>query len=278
MVIRLSQSGGPAKARNLGAGAAKGSILVFIDADTAVPPDIVRQVTAAFDQDPELAAIIGSYDDEPGMSNFLSQYKNLFHHFIHQTSQEEAWTFWGACGAIRSEIFSSLGGFNGNYSEPSIEDIELGYRLKRAGYRIKLVKTLQVKHLKRWEAGSLLKSDFLHRALPWTELILREGLLINDLNLKHTHRISVLAVYLLIGAILGAVWSPWLLAGAGALTVLLILLNLPLYRFFWKKRGLRFTIKALPLHWFYYFYCGLAFVIGQIWFRIKSGKGTAEDI
>jgi hypothetical protein len=49
--------------------------------------------------------LIGSYDDAPGANNFLSQYKNLFHHYTHQTGSEEASTFWGACGAIRRDVF-----------------------------------------------------------------------------------------------------------------------------------------------------------------------------
>ena len=35
---------------------------------------------------------------------------------------------------------------------PSVEDIDLGYRLKDAGYRICLDKSLQVKHLKEWRS------------------------------------------------------------------------------------------------------------------------------
>lgn len=67
-----------------------------------------------------------------------------------------------------------MGGFDESYRKPSIEDIELGYRLKQAGLKIRLCKALQVKHLKRWEVVSLLRADFFYRALPWTELILRD--------------------------------------------------------------------------------------------------------
>lgn len=29
----------------------------------------------------------------------------LLHHYVHQTACEQASTFWGACGAIRREVF-----------------------------------------------------------------------------------------------------------------------------------------------------------------------------
>ena len=100
----------------------------------------------SFSENPDLAALIGSYDDAPGEKNFLSQYKNLFHHYTHQHGKVEASTFWGACGAIRREIFLSMAGFNDNYRQPCIEDIEFGYRLKQEGYKIRLCKSIQVKH------------------------------------------------------------------------------------------------------------------------------------
>jgi GT2 family glycosyltransferase len=151
-VLKVPQAGGPAKARNLGAQASHGDILFFMDADVTLAPDTLEQVLAAFDTQPQIAALIGSYDDAPGAPNFLSQYKNLFHHYTHQRGCEEASTFWGACGAVRREVFSAVGGFDEAYRYPSIEDIELGYRLKRAGHSIHLCKQVQVKHLKRWEA------------------------------------------------------------------------------------------------------------------------------
>ncbi|MGH7457305.1 MAG: glycosyltransferase family 2 protein, partial [bacterium] len=194
-VLRTPIAGGPARARNLGAREAVGDILFFVDADVVIPRDALAQIAAAFRSDPNLAALIGSYDDMPAARNFLSQYKNLFHHYVHQSAGVEASTFWGACGAIRREIFLVANGFDESYHQPCIEDIELGYRLKRAGYRIRLCKGLQVKHLKRWSFTALLKTDFFQRALPWTALILRQRQFINDLNLKTSNRVSAVLIY-----------------------------------------------------------------------------------
>jgi glycosyltransferase involved in cell wall biosynthesis len=261
-VVCLPERKGPAHARNVGAHFAQGDILFFVDADVTVPPDTFARIEKAFKQDPSLTALFGSYDDEPEERNFLSQYKNLFHHYIHQISREEASTFWSGCGAIRREVFLGLGGFNESYRRPSIEDIELGYRLKQAGYRIRLLKELQVKHLKRWDISALLRSDFFDRALPWTELIVKDRGFINDLNLRFANRLSVTLTFGFVAALVGGHWWSGSFAVAGAFALLLILLNMPVYGFFLCKRGLWFMIRTIPWHWFYYFYSGLAFAIG----------------
>jgi len=261
-VLRIPIPQGPARARNLGAREAQGDILLFLDADVEIHPDAIGQVEAAFHNDPHLTALFGSYDDEPGEKNFLSQYKNLFHHYVHQISREEASTFWSGCGAIHRKVFLEMGGFDEAYRNPCIEDIELGYRLKQAGYRIRLSKELQVKHLKRWNIRSLLKSDFFDRALPWTELIMRNRSFTNDLNLRTSSRLGVMLTYGFLAALVGGYWWPGSFAVAGASALLLIIIGMPVYRFFFWKRGTWFTTKAIPWHWFYNFYCGLAFAIG----------------
>jgi len=263
-VIRIPESGGPARARNLGARAAQGDILFFVDADVAVCPEAIGYVLDIFQNNPYLGAMIGSYDDAPGSPNFLSQYRNLLHHYVHQNGCEEASTFWGACGGIRREIFLAVGGFNESYRRPSIEDIELGYRLKAAGYRIRLCKTLQVKHLKHWDAVSLLRADFFYRALPWTELILRDGKLTNDLNLQVSSRVSAMLAYgLLVCLVLAWLWLGFLAVGA-VLGLVLFSLNAGLYRFLARKQGIWFALKSIPWHWLYYLYSGLAFAIGMV--------------
>jgi glycosyltransferase involved in cell wall biosynthesis len=245
-VLRLPTCGGPARARNLGAQAAKGDILFFVDADVAICRDTIENVAIAFTREPDLAALIGSYDDAPGAPNFLSQYKNLFHHYTHQTASEDASTFWGACGAIRREVFLSMGGFDERYRKPCVEDIELGYRLKREGYRIRLCKELQVKHLKRWEAISLLRAEIFYRALPWTELILRDRQFVNDLNLKLSTRLCVILTFGLVSTLLAALWWPGFLAVAGIVSLCLLALNAPVYRFFLDKRGFWFALGVIP--------------------------------
>ncbi|MBD1804921.1 glycosyltransferase family 2 protein [Microcoleus sp. FACHB-SPT15] len=279
-VLKVPTCGGPARARNLGAQAAQGDILYFIDADVTICPDAISQVANAFTQEPDIAALIGSYDDAPGASNFLSQYKNLFHHYTHQIASEEASTFWGACGAIRREIFFSLGGFDESYYRPCVEDIELGYRLKRAGHKIRLCKDLQVKHLKHWKPVSLLRAEIFYRALPWTELILRDRKFINanDLNLKLSSRLSVMLTFAILSALVESLWWSGFLAIAGVLSLILLAINAPVYQFFLQKRGLRFTLQVIPWHWFYFLYSGLSFVIGTASYHSRQWLSPSANL
>lgn len=255
-VLRLPNRVGPARARNIGAKAAQGDLLFFMDADVTLYPNTLGLIEQQFQQMPNLVALIGSYDDTPGATNFLSQYKNLFHHYTHQVSSEIASTFWGACGAIRRSVFEAVGGFDESYDQPCIEDIELGYRLKQAGYSIRLCKDIQVKHLKRWEVLSLLKAEIFYRAVPWTQLILRDRYFNADLNLSYANRISVALIFSLFLSLVMSWLIPWSLLLCLVLGLAIVYINRDIYRFFYHKRGLWFTLRVLPWHWLYFLYGG----------------------
>jgi GT2 family glycosyltransferase len=275
-VIVLPARGGPARARNQGACAATGDIVLFVDSDVLIAPDTIWRVAGVFASDAEVAAVFGSYDDKPAAPNFLSQYKNLLHHYVHQHGRSEASTFWAGCGAVRRSVFLELGGFDERYDRPSIEDIELGCRLRQAGHVIRLCKDLQATHLKHWTALSLLRSDIHDRALPWAELILRRSAMPNDLNLKLTDRVSAVLAWVGAALLIGAVVRPFLLVYAAAPLVLLLLLNARLYGFFYRTRGAAFTAGSIAWHWLYYLYSSGVFAWAFVARCLQSSRAAEK--
>src|SRR5262245_11954658 len=190
-VLQLDKNSGPAAARNYGARHAQGEILLFVDADVVVAAALVNRVIQIFEARPEIAAVFGSYDAFPRAEGVVSQFRNLLHHDVHQEGKTEASTFWAGFGAIRRRVFEEVGGFDdARFPRPSIEDIELGYRLRKAGYQILLDKSLQGTHLKKWTLWSVIRTDIQCRAIPWARLILESKMTPNDLNIKALQRLS----------------------------------------------------------------------------------------
>lgn len=270
-VLKLQSQSGPAAARNYGAEKAKGEIFLFVDSDVLIQQATIRRVVKDFEEYPYIGALFGSYDDDPLEKNFFSQYMNLRHHFVHQTSSQEAVTFWTGCGAVNKEAFQSIGGFDKNkYSKPSIEDIELGFRLKKMGYRILLDKDLQVRHLKKWTFISLLRVDIFSRAIPWTKLILESREMVNDLNLQISQKICTGLLGLSIILIPLAIFFPELVYLIFCLFVSISIINHRLIRFFLKRKSLNFTIAAFAMFLLYYAYSGATYALYWLIYKIRN--------
>lgn len=278
---------GAAWARNRGVDTASGDVLVFIDADVVVHTDTLARMVAEFEEAPTLSALFGSYDEQPLCTDIPSRFKNLLHHYVHQHGKRAASSFWTGCGAVKRGAFLTLGGFDESYARPSIEDIELGVRLYRAGCEIRLCPEIQATHLKRWTLLNLWHTDIFARAVPWTRLVLRDAHLPDDLNLGWRSRVSALCSW---GALLaaggaalaplGALASGY--AGAGALACLTLstLLNADLHRFFLRRGGVRLLMGAWLLHHIYLLYGSAVFgvlAVGHA-FRLTARAPVARAV
>ena len=275
-VLRAARNAGPAAARNLGAGTATGSLLWFIDADVIAHAGGPRHIVAAFAPE-EVVAVFGSYDDNPSAKDWLSRYKNLLHRFHHQQAAPEAATFWAGCGAVRADAFRAAGGFNAElYPQPSIEDIELGYRLRQLG-RIVILPDLQGTHMKRWGIGNLLRTDIWARALPWSRLILQRKNLPDVLNVSRMERLRAAVAGALAMSVIAVLFAPGLWPLSVVAAALALGLNHALFQYFRRHGGPGFAIAAIAYHQVYYIYAAATFAWCMLEHRYHGNGNTPSQ-
>jgi glycosyltransferase involved in cell wall biosynthesis len=253
-VIRLPSVVRPAAARNAGAAAARGGILVFVDADVAVHADALGRIHEFLSGHPEVDAVFGAYDTSPAAPGLVSQYRNLLHHYMHQREAGDTVTFWAGLGAIRRAAFERVGQFDDR--QYLVEDIELGYRLSGRDHRIVLRPEIQGTHLKRWTLGSMVRADVWYRGVPWVRLLLerRRGIKRATLNIRVGEQIltglAAIAVLLAIAALVSGearLLLPAVLAGG-----LTVAGDWRFTRWLARLRGWWFALRAIPLRLMYY--------------------------
>jgi GT2 family glycosyltransferase len=243
-VLEEPAGAGPAAARNLGAAGCEADVLVFVDSDVEVHPGALARIERRFAADPELAAVFGAYDDDPAHPALTSRYRNLLHHHVHAGAAGEAETFWAGLGAVRRERFEAVGGFDaGRFPDASVEDIELGMRLRQDGARIVLDPEVRGRHLKGWTPLSMVRTDFGRRGVPWVRLLLGQGSGSTALNLGWRRRASALTSLVLLGSLLARRPRLALAALAGNLV-----LDRDLYALLARRGGVRLLVAGIGLH------------------------------
>jgi cellulose synthase/poly-beta-1,6-N-acetylglucosamine synthase-like glycosyltransferase len=135
-----------ATARNRGAWATSGEIVLFTDADCEPAPDWVERMLAPF-ADPAIVGVKGRYrTKQTGLvPRFIQQ---EFEQKYEQLRRADPLDFIdGYAAAYRREPFTLLGGFDPRY--PPVEDIELSFRAAQRGYRLAFAADAVVYHRHR---------------------------------------------------------------------------------------------------------------------------------
>jgi GT2 family glycosyltransferase len=272
-VIEYPARRGAAYARNVGAAAAQGDVFLFLDADCVAHCAVASLALEAIFGGEQV--LFGSYTRETRAAGFLTKFKNLQHHFTHQQGTDYQTTFWSRCGAATREAFEAIGGFDVDLH--ACEDIEFGSEAYRLGYRIRLVRTMQVEHLKEYSLAGLVRSDLLQRAISWTRLIYSGRTGIGALNTNRRGRVSVAAMGVMLVALIASLfWTPAIGAAALALLVMLAA-NWELVALAAQELGWLQGIASAGVLLVHYFVCGLGYVVGRAMPKLRPSRSANPE-
>ncbi len=140
-VLDASGRAGAAYARNLGAKAAQGESLVFIDADDIVNPGFLRAMAEALQEHPFCAPRIEATTLNRSWPSQLGQHPQ--YHGLMRYYNEPFLNHASGCGlGMRRELFLKLGGFDEGMIR--LQDTEFCFRAQLAGVPMHFVPEAQI--------------------------------------------------------------------------------------------------------------------------------------
>jgi glycosyltransferase involved in cell wall biosynthesis len=250
-LVRLGGHRGVSKARNAGAAAAAGELLLFIDADCLLARNSLSIADAAYGERKDLV-LGGTYTPTPDDRDFFSAFQSVFiHHF--ETKRSAPDYVAAHAMVIDAELFRRSGGFvEGSFIgvAASVEDVELSHRLRRAGCELVMDGDLQVRHVFNFSLRRSLGNAF-RKSSVWTRYNLVNGDALADsgtasLELKANVLACGASALLVAGAaLLGTAWP---LVPVIPLLAFDLHVNRRLARAWFREKGWSFTALALAYY------------------------------
>jgi glycosyltransferase involved in cell wall biosynthesis len=258
---------GAAAARNLGARAARGEILLFTDADCAPTRDWIAAMCAAFD-DARVVGVKGTYRTRQRaiVARFVQlEYEEKYARMRRAETIDFIDTY---SAGYRRDVFLAKGGFDEAFPSATVEDQEFSFRLAEQGARMLFVPDAVVYHQHAATLGAYARRKFhigywkvrVHRMHP--------GKMLRDTHTPPTLKIQMGLFLLLAPTIVAALFAPvawWLVA---AIVATFVVSALPLCVFI-VRRDARVAFAAPFLIALRAAALGAGWVAGSLWWVRK---------
>lgn len=252
-------------ARNVGMEMARGAYFVFFDSDCIIPDDYFAIVSRSLDEHP-----LDCYGGPDAAHSSFSDTQKAINYTM---------TSFFTTGGIRGgkvslekfvprtfnmgfsrQVWETVGGFREMFSE----DIDMSTRIRRAGFRITLLRQVPVWHKRRGNLRKFFRQVYVFGMSRITLHLLYPG------SLKAVHTLPALFVLgCLALLLLGIFCSPWWLLPLGIWVVAIFVAALV------QSRSLAVALKAVPASFIQLWGYGLGFIKA---FTLKILLGRGRDV
>jgi len=267
-IYRMTKNAGPAKARNLGVEKAHGKYVLFLDSDVRLKPNSLQRAFNISRQ-AKIKAFTGIWHYQQMTQNFFPQFKALrdwSYWFIEREKYARYYLFSTRIAGIEKKLFNKIGGFDQSYPEPTVEDIELTYRIEKQA-KIKFCSDIVVNH--EFENFLPIALKYYKRSRDWVGLYMQR-LRFDPVATSQSEAFKSLIASLIPFFSVLAIFEIFFIYPA---LLLLLIYSYLEYQFWWfllKKKGVAFLLKSIPTSIALYFIINLGAFNGLL-LLIRNG-------
>jgi cellulose synthase/poly-beta-1,6-N-acetylglucosamine synthase-like glycosyltransferase len=215
------KNAGPASARNKGASAARGDIILFTDSDCVPEQNWISEMLRPFHEDREVVGVKGAYKTRQReiTARFVQlEYEDKYNYMLKDKYIDFIDTY---SAGFRKNIFLEMNGYDTAFPVACAEDVELSYRMSNRGHKMVFNPDAVVYHTHPDRLIDYLKKKY--KFAYWRMLALKKN---PDKALKDSHTPQMMKLQLLF---------PPLIIGSAILAILdiiFLILTLVLVKIF----------------------------------------------
>ena len=246
ILIESNRKIGPAKARNLGVDKSSGKYVLFLDSDIILMKHTLKNAFSMA-KEAKIKAFTGIWDWHQKTDKFFPQFKALrdwSYWTMERKKNYRYYLFSTRIAGIDKKLFKTVGKFNENYGGPTVEDIELTYKIEKAA-KIEFSPKLIVQH--EFEDFPIIAKKYFLRTRDWVHLYLKryrfDPVATTE---KEAIKPFILNFFLFFLVSLFVTRHIFTLFASILTLVIYLILEIRLIIFLYQKKGLLFAAKSVP--------------------------------
>jgi glycosyltransferase involved in cell wall biosynthesis len=187
-LLQHNTNKGLAAARNTILEAARGDVIVFIDADVVADSNLLSALLKGYED--ETIGGVGGQGIEVNVCSLADWWRKKHASQSHGNRPKRVDFLYGLCMSFRTEVLRKIGGFNPMF-RTNAEDIDVSLRVRKAGYYLQYLPEAKVYHLRTDDVSTLkrtifnwykaaYKAKYINNSDPWRLLVATLYRLIKD--------------------------------------------------------------------------------------------------